>query len=190
AIKKAIVTKVPTLKDKELKLNADLSNKSVTVSAKDFEGEVTLKFEIEAKSDEEMNPGNNMTPGSNSENGNNQNTPIKKSLPAIISNSNQQLGKIKNKDKQSILEALLAKNRSLNLDKSQLDVENIKDASAIVFAKGDSTKYEGKILVSFTINSQAQKIQEQQLQVAQVHQAQKIQEQQLQVAQVPKSSIR
>ncbi|WP_257536376.1 variable surface lipoprotein [Mycoplasmopsis bovis] len=110
AIKEAIVTKVPTLKDKELKLNADLSKKSVTVSAKDFEGEVTLKFEIEAKSDEEMNPGNNMTPGSNSENSNNQNTPIKKSLPAIISNSNQQLGKIKNKDKQSILEALLAKN--------------------------------------------------------------------------------
>nr|WP_307917728.1 hypothetical protein [Mycoplasmopsis bovis] len=50
AIKEAIVTKVPTLKDKELKLNADLSKKSVTVSAKDFEGEVTLKFEIEAKS--------------------------------------------------------------------------------------------------------------------------------------------
>nr|WP_307919698.1 hypothetical protein [Mycoplasmopsis bovis] len=47
AIKEAIVTKVPTLKDKELKLNADLSKKSVTVSAKDFEGEVTLKFEIE-----------------------------------------------------------------------------------------------------------------------------------------------
>nr|WP_308431265.1 hypothetical protein [Mycoplasmopsis bovis] len=34
AIKEAIVTKVPTLKDKELKLNADLSKKSVTVSAK------------------------------------------------------------------------------------------------------------------------------------------------------------
>nr|WP_307926935.1 hypothetical protein [Mycoplasmopsis bovis] len=50
AIKEAIVAKVPTLKDKELKLNADLSKKSVTVSAKDFEGEVTLKFEIEAKS--------------------------------------------------------------------------------------------------------------------------------------------
>nr|WP_307918340.1 hypothetical protein [Mycoplasmopsis bovis] len=53
AIKEAIVAKVPTLKDKELKLNADLSKKSVTVSAKDFEGEVTLKFEIEAKSDED-----------------------------------------------------------------------------------------------------------------------------------------
>ncbi|QQH28152.1 hypothetical protein HYE03_03930 [Mycoplasmopsis bovis] len=51
AIKEAIVAKVPTLKDKELKLNADLSKKSVTVSAKDFEGEVTLKFEIEAKSE-------------------------------------------------------------------------------------------------------------------------------------------
>ncbi len=50
AIKEAIVAKVPTLKDKELKLNADLSKKSVTVSAKDFEGEVTLKFEIETKS--------------------------------------------------------------------------------------------------------------------------------------------
>nr|WP_307938831.1 hypothetical protein [Mycoplasmopsis bovis] len=48
--KKLLLAKVPTLKDKELKLNADLSNKSVTVSAKDFEGEVTLKFEIEAKS--------------------------------------------------------------------------------------------------------------------------------------------
>nr|WP_307929299.1 hypothetical protein [Mycoplasmopsis bovis] len=33
AIKEAIVTKVPTLKDKELKLNADLSKKSVTVSS-------------------------------------------------------------------------------------------------------------------------------------------------------------
>ncbi|QQH34564.1 hypothetical protein HYD96_03840 [Mycoplasmopsis bovis] len=52
AIKEAIVTKVPTLKDKELKLNADLSKKSVTVSAKDFEGEVTLKFEIETQSAE------------------------------------------------------------------------------------------------------------------------------------------
>ncbi|WHO18646.1 variable surface lipoprotein [Mycoplasmopsis bovis] len=84
---------------------------------------------------EEMNPGNNMTPGSNSENGNNQNTPIKKSLPAIISNSNQQLGEINKNDGQSILGALLEKNRSLNLDKSQLDVKNIKTASAIVFAK-------------------------------------------------------
>ncbi len=103
-----------------------------------------------------MNPGNNMTPGSNSENGNNQNTPIKKSLPAIISNSNQQLGKIKNKDKQSILGALLEKNRPLNLDKSQLDVKNIKTASAIVFAKGDSTKYEGEILVSFSVKTSQQ----------------------------------
>nr|WP_307911850.1 variable surface lipoprotein [Mycoplasmopsis bovis] len=60
---------------------------------------------------EEMNPGNNMTPGSNSENGNNQNTPIKKSLPAIISNSNQQLGEINKNDGQSILGALLEKNR-------------------------------------------------------------------------------
>ncbi|QQH49623.1 hypothetical protein HYD71_03845 [Mycoplasmopsis bovis] len=35
AIKEAIVTKVPKhLKDKELNLNADLSKKSVTVSAK------------------------------------------------------------------------------------------------------------------------------------------------------------
>ncbi len=58
---------------------------------------------------EEMNPGNNMTPGSNSENGNNQNTPIKKSLPAIISNSNQQLGEINKNDGQSILGALLEK---------------------------------------------------------------------------------
>ncbi|QQH34566.1 hypothetical protein HYD82_03940 [Mycoplasmopsis bovis] len=58
-----------------------------------------------------MNPGNNMTPGSNSENGNNQNTPIKKSLPAIISNSNQQLGEINKNDGQSILGALLEKNR-------------------------------------------------------------------------------
>nr|WP_307917991.1 variable surface lipoprotein [Mycoplasmopsis bovis] len=102
---------------------------------------------------EEMNPGNNMTPGSNSENGNNQNTPIKKSLPAIISNSNQQLGEINKNDGQSILGALLEKNRSLNLDKSQLDVKNIKTASAIVFAKKNSTKYEGQILVSFRVKN-------------------------------------
>ncbi len=102
---------------------------------------------------EEMNPGNNMTPGSNSENGNNQNTPIKKSLSAIISSSNQQLGEIEKNNEQSILEALLAKNRTLNLDKSQLDVKDIKDASAIVFAKEGSTKYEGQILVSFTVKS-------------------------------------
>ncbi len=50
AIKEAIVTKVPTLKDKELNLNADLSKKSVTDLLKDFEGEVTLKFEIETQS--------------------------------------------------------------------------------------------------------------------------------------------
>ncbi len=66
AIKEAIVTKVPTLKDKELNLNTDLSKKSVTVSVKDFEGEVTLKFEIEAKSaenpSEEMNPGEDKEP--------------------------------------------------------------------------------------------------------------------------------
>ncbi|QQH20791.1 hypothetical protein HYE40_03860 [Mycoplasmopsis bovis] len=102
---------------------------------------------------EEMNPGNNMTPGSNSENGNNQNTPIKKSLPAIISNSNQQLGEINKNDGQSILGALLEKYRSLNLDKSQLDVKNIKTASAIVFAKKNSTKYEGQILVSFRVKN-------------------------------------
>ncbi|QQH28148.1 hypothetical protein HYE03_03885 [Mycoplasmopsis bovis] len=55
-------------------------------------------------------------------------------MPAIISNINQQLGKIKNKDKtKHILEALLAKNRSLNLDKSQLDVENIKMHQLLVF---------------------------------------------------------
>ncbi|QQH84112.1 hypothetical protein HYD42_03860 [Mycoplasmopsis bovis] len=82
---------------------------------------------------EEMNPGNNMTPGSNSENGNNQNTPIKKSLPAIISNSNQQLGEINKNDGQSILGALLEKNRSLNLDKSQLDVKNIKTCISYSF---------------------------------------------------------
>nr|WP_307926167.1 variable surface lipoprotein [Mycoplasmopsis bovis] len=105
---------------------------------------------------EEMNPGNNMTPGSNSENGNNQNTPIKKSLPAIISNSNQQLGEINKNDGQSILGALLEKNRSLNLDKSQLDVKNIKTASAIVFAKKNSTKYEGQILVSFRVKNHKQ----------------------------------
>nr|WP_307938001.1 variable surface lipoprotein [Mycoplasmopsis bovis] len=46
AIKEAIVTKVPTLKDKELNLNADLSKKSVTVLLK-TSSEVTLKFEIE-----------------------------------------------------------------------------------------------------------------------------------------------
>ncbi|QQH20502.1 hypothetical protein HYE42_03900 [Mycoplasmopsis bovis] len=46
AIKEAIVTKVPTLKDKELNLNADLSKKSVTVSAKGFEGEVTLNLRL------------------------------------------------------------------------------------------------------------------------------------------------
>ncbi len=61
AIKEAIVTKVPTLKDKELNLNADLSKKSVTVSAKGFEGEVTLKFEIETQSAE--NPSDEMNPG-------------------------------------------------------------------------------------------------------------------------------
>ncbi len=37
--------------------------------------------------------------------------PIKKSLPAIISNSNQQLGEINKNDGQSILGALLEKNR-------------------------------------------------------------------------------
>ncbi|MBD4756545.1 hypothetical protein GUG22_07405, partial [Xanthomonas citri pv. citri] len=82
-------------------------------------------------------------------------TAEKKYLPAIISNENQQLGKIDKKDKNSILDALLKKNKSLNLDKSQLDVESIENASAVVFAKSDSVKYEGKILVSFTVNSSA-----------------------------------
>ncbi|QQH49389.1 hypothetical protein HYD72_03840 [Mycoplasmopsis bovis] len=36
-----MLQKFQTLKDKELNLNADLSKKSVTVSAKGFEGEVT-----------------------------------------------------------------------------------------------------------------------------------------------------
>nr|WP_307926951.1 hypothetical protein [Mycoplasmopsis bovis] len=48
--KKLLLQKFQTLKDKELNLNADLSKKSVTVSAKGFEGEVTLKFEIETNS--------------------------------------------------------------------------------------------------------------------------------------------
>nr|WP_307928735.1 variable surface lipoprotein [Mycoplasmopsis bovis] len=60
AIKEAIVTKVPTLKDKELNLNADLSKKSVTVSAKDFEGEITLKFELKTQSAE--NPSDDNKP--------------------------------------------------------------------------------------------------------------------------------
>ncbi|QQH78302.1 hypothetical protein HYD46_03890 [Mycoplasmopsis bovis] len=50
-----MLQKFQALKDKELKLNADLSKKSVTVSAKGFEGEVTLKFEIETKSCEKSN---------------------------------------------------------------------------------------------------------------------------------------
>nr|AAK96226.1 variable surface lipoprotein Vsp422-2 [Mycoplasmopsis bovis] len=100
----------------------------------------------------DKNPGSNITPGSNSENSNNQNASTKKSLPAIISNRNQQLGQIKKKDKQSILEALLATNRILDLDKSQLDVRSISSGSAVIFAKSDSVKYEGEILVSFTID--------------------------------------
>ncbi|UUM25492.1 variable surface lipoprotein [Mycoplasmopsis agalactiae] len=51
AIKTALVAKVTTLKGKDLKLKADLSKNSVVVSSNDFEGEVTLKFEIEAKSE-------------------------------------------------------------------------------------------------------------------------------------------
>nr|WP_307918912.1 hypothetical protein [Mycoplasmopsis bovis] len=45
------MTKVPTLKDKELKLNADLSKKSVTKYSwlKISKVKITLKFEIEAK---------------------------------------------------------------------------------------------------------------------------------------------
>ncbi|QQH60470.1 hypothetical protein HYD63_03735 [Mycoplasmopsis bovis] len=50
--KKLLLQKFQHLKDKELNLNADLSKKSVTVSAKDFQGEVTLKFEIETQSAE------------------------------------------------------------------------------------------------------------------------------------------
>ncbi|UUM25495.1 variable surface lipoprotein [Mycoplasmopsis agalactiae] len=97
----------------------------------------------------------NQNPGT--ENGGNSNdnssaSTEKKSLAALISNNNQQLGKIKANDENSILDALLAKNKSLNLDKSQLDVKKIKDASAIVFAKDKSTKYDGQILVSFTID--------------------------------------
>ncbi len=65
--------------------------------------------------------------------------------------------KLRTKTNKTSLEALLAKNRPLNLDKSQLDVTNIENASAIVFAKEDSTKYEGKILVSFTFNSSSSK---------------------------------
>nr|WP_307919877.1 hypothetical protein [Mycoplasmopsis bovis] len=46
AIKEAIVAKVPTLKDKELNLNADLSKKSVTVSAKDFKVKLLLNLRL------------------------------------------------------------------------------------------------------------------------------------------------
>ncbi|MCE6056730.1 hypothetical protein J7889_04035 [Mycoplasmopsis agalactiae] len=50
AIKTALVAKVTTLKGKDLKLKADLSKNSVVVSSNDFEGEVTLKFEVETSS--------------------------------------------------------------------------------------------------------------------------------------------
>ncbi|CBH41008.1 variable surface lipoprotein [Mycoplasmopsis agalactiae] len=101
-------------------------------------------------------PGGNQNPGTEGgENSNNATTGEKKSLSVLISNENQQLGKIDKKDKNSILDALLKKNKSLNIDKSQLDVESIENASAVVFAKSDSVKYEGKILVSFTLNSSA-----------------------------------
>ncbi|QQH84359.1 hypothetical protein HYD42_03910 [Mycoplasmopsis bovis] len=51
AIKEAIVTKVPTLKDKELNLNAWFKQeKRNCFWLKASEGEVTLKFEIETQS--------------------------------------------------------------------------------------------------------------------------------------------
>ncbi|CAL59405.1 Variable surface lipoprotein V (VpmaVprecursor) [Mycoplasmopsis agalactiae PG2] len=50
AIKTALVAKVTTLKGKDLKLKADLSKNNVVVSSNDFEGEVTLKFEVETSS--------------------------------------------------------------------------------------------------------------------------------------------
>ncbi|WP_233755424.1 variable surface lipoprotein [Mycoplasmopsis agalactiae] len=104
----------------------------------------------------QKNPGDNQNSGTENggnSNGNSATTNEKKSLSVLISNENQQLGEIKKKDKDSILDALLAKNKALNLDKSQLDVKDIKDGSAVVFAKNDSKKYRGQILVSFTLNA-------------------------------------
>nr|WP_307927974.1 hypothetical protein [Mycoplasmopsis bovis] len=46
AIKEAIVTKVPTLKDKELTIKRWLSKKSVTVSAKDFKVKLPLTLRL------------------------------------------------------------------------------------------------------------------------------------------------
>ncbi|WP_233742874.1 variable surface lipoprotein [Mycoplasmopsis agalactiae] len=96
-----------------------------------------------------QNPG---TENGGNTNDNSSSSTEKKFLAALISNNNQQLGKIKTNDENNILDALLTKNKSLNLDKSQLGVKKIKDASAIVFAKDKSTKYDGQILVSFTID--------------------------------------
>ncbi|QQH84358.1 hypothetical protein HYD42_03905 [Mycoplasmopsis bovis] len=59
-IKEAIVTKVPTLKDKELNLNADLSKKSVTVSAKASKVKLPLNLRLKHNQrkiqSDEMNP--------------------------------------------------------------------------------------------------------------------------------------
>nr|ABC24685.1 variable surface lipoprotein W precursor [Mycoplasmopsis agalactiae] len=121
----------------------DIKDGSAVVFAKSdsakYEGQILVSFTLSTSG----------TPG----NGGAATTTEKKPLPTLISSKNQQLGEIKKKDKNSVLEALLAKNQSLNLDKSQLDVKDIKDGSAVVFAKSDSAKYEGQILVSFTLNS-------------------------------------
>ncbi|MCE6115558.1 variable surface lipoprotein [Mycoplasmopsis agalactiae] len=121
----------------------NIENASAVVFAKSdsakYEGQILVSFTLSTSG----------TPG----NGGATTTTEKKPLPTLISNKNQQLDEIKKKDKNSILEALLAKNQSLNLDKSQLDVKNIENASAVVFAKSDSAKYEGQILVSFTLST-------------------------------------
>ncbi|UCP05070.1 hypothetical protein JNG57_04250 [Mycoplasmopsis bovis] len=58
------------------------------------------------------------------------------------------------------------------------------------FAKGDSTKYEGKILVSFTINSLKLKKSRSNNPGGSGSSSSKIQEQRTPGGQVPKSSIR
>ncbi|QQH42945.1 hypothetical protein HYD80_04005 [Mycoplasmopsis bovis] len=45
-LSKKLLLKSPTLKDKELNLNADLSKKSVTVSAKGFEVKLPLNLRL------------------------------------------------------------------------------------------------------------------------------------------------
>ncbi|WP_233736073.1 variable surface lipoprotein [Mycoplasmopsis agalactiae] len=134
AIKTALVAKVTTLKGKDLKLKADLSKNSVVVSSNDFEGEVTLKFEVETSSGAKA-----------------------KLSDALKTIANNNLGKVqvskedkdkKEKVEEAIKTALVAKVTTLKGKDLKLKADLSKNSVVV-----SSNDFEGEVTLKFEVET-------------------------------------